>query len=160
MPTRSGHELSARPRAAISPRISRDASTACRAAPGSSRGAPNTAMNPSPRNLLMKPPRRSTASIMKAKRALRNSTTSAGSPRAGLGGEVADVQEHHADLAHLAGELGRLPEQAVDHRGRDVLAEQVGDPLARRHLVHRVAERGAETPTHKSRDEAGHQHDR
>src|SRR5215472_1306114 len=53
-------------------------------------------------------------------------------PIPGIGGEIADVQEHHADRPDVAGELRRGLQQAIDDRGRDMLAEEVGHPLARR----------------------------
>ncbi len=51
-------------------------------------------------------------------------------PLTGCGGEAADVDEHDANAAHLA-ELGSAKgEQPVDHLGRDMLAEEVGDPVS------------------------------
>ena len=54
-----------------------------------------------------------------------------GRPLAGHGGEAADIEEQHADFAHLARRIGQSGEQTVDHGGRNVLAEQVGDAVTR-----------------------------
>jgi hypothetical protein len=55
--------------------------------------------------------------------------------------KVADVKEHHADLAGLARELTRSLERALDHPRRKVLTEQVGHALVRRRLQNWVPTR-------------------
>ena len=76
------------------------------------------------------------------------------------GGEAADVEEQHADPAHLARRIGQRAEQPVDHGRRDVLAEQVGDPVARRRGRHRLLELPAQAAGHDAGDEAAPaQHD-
>ena len=47
------------------------------------------------------------------------------------GGEAAKIDEHDGDAANVAVGAGALGHQALDHLRRDVLAEQVGDAVAR-----------------------------
>jgi len=96
---------------------------------------------------------------MKANTPLRNSTTLGGTPLPRRGREVANVEKHHADLARLPGELRRPLEQAVDHGGRHVLAEQIRHLFARGRLVDGTPERVAQAHRHQARHHAGHEHD-
>ena len=72
-------------------------------------------------------------------------------PSSGVGREIADVEEQHADLADLVGELRRAIQQTIDHRGGDMLAEEIGDALARGSLREDLAELRAQPKG----DEAG-----
>ena len=49
----------------------------------------------------------------------------------GAGGEAAEIDEHHGDMADVAVGAGALGHQPFDHLRGDVLAEQVGDPVPR-----------------------------
>ena len=50
---------------------------------------------------------------------------------AGAGGKAAEIDEHHGDAADFAVGAGALRHQPLDHLRRDVLAEQIGDAVAR-----------------------------
>ena len=56
------------------------------------------------------------------------------------GGEVADVDKHHADPPHFAQFRGADRKQPLDHPRRDVLAEQIGQFVSRRHSGERARE--------------------
>jgi hypothetical protein len=73
---------------------------------------------------------RSTISIISAKKSFSSVHRLVGRARAGHGGKAADVEEQHAHGAALAPQLGI--EQLFHHHRRDMLAEQVGDLVARR----------------------------
>ena len=45
--------------------------------------------------------------------------------------ELSEVDEHHGDAPDIAGRPGAFDHQPFDHLRRDVLAEQVGDAVAR-----------------------------
>ena len=47
------------------------------------------------------------------------------------GGEAADIDEHHGHLVRVGGSVRVRAQQPLDHLRRDVLAEQVGDAVAR-----------------------------
>ena len=80
----------------------------------------------------------------------------AGRPHAGHRREAADVEEQHADLAHLARRIGARGQQAVDHRRRDVLAEHVGDAVARGGGGDRFVELAAQAAGDDAGDHPGH----
>src|ERR1700731_3827741 len=115
-------------------------------------------MKPSLRNLLMKPPCRSIDSIMKPKVALRNSTTLFGPPATGVHRKIPNVEKHHADLARLTREVRWTCKQAIDDRWRNVLAEKVGDAIARGRLLDCVAELCAQPQRYKARYHASDDH--
>ena len=98
---------------------------------------------------------RSTISTMIAKAASRRATTSAGVRDARRGGEAADVDEHDADTAHLAELGGADGEQPVDHLRRDVLAEQIGDAVARRGRVERALEMALDRDADRTGEQPG-----
>ena len=50
-------------------------------------------------------------------------------PRAGR--KTAEIDEHDGDMADIAGGIGALDHQPLDHRGRHMLAEQIGDAVTR-----------------------------
>ena len=66
-------------------------------------------------------------------------------------GETAEIDEHHGDVADVAGGIGALDQQPLDHLRRDVLAEQVGDAIARG----RGRDAGRELPAQLNADRAG-----
>src|ERR1700731_3904211 len=117
-------------------------------------------MKPSPRNLLMKPPCRSIDSIMKPQVALRNSTTCSGRLLRAFTVKFPNVEKHHADLARLTREVRRTCKQAIDDRRRNVLAEKVGDAIARGRLLDCVAELCAQPQRYKARYHASGDHHR
>ena len=108
----------------------------------------------------MMPLCRSTISIISAKKSLSRATVSSAGAHARHGGEAPDVEEQHAHPAHLARRVAQRGEQPVDHGGRDVLAEQVGDAVARRRRGDRRLELPAQAAGHDAGDDAaGQQHD-
>ena len=115
----------------IASSISRAAATARCAGSSASNGAPNSARKPSPRNLFTMPPWRSRISTSTANAPSSRSTTSCGERDARARGEAAEIDEHHGDLADVAFGAGALQQQPLHHLRRDVLAEQVGDAVAR-----------------------------
>ncbi len=50
---------------------------------------------------------------------------------AGAGGKAAEIDEHHGDATEVALAATAFQHQPLDHLRRDVLAEQVGDAVAR-----------------------------
>ncbi len=67
--------------------------------------------------------------------------------------EAPDVEEQHADLAHLARRIAAARrKQSIDHRRRDVLAEHVGDAVARGRGGHRLVELPAQAAGHDAGD--------
>jgi hypothetical protein len=51
--------------------------------------------------------------------------------RASSCGKAAEIDEHDGDPADIAGGAGALDHQTLDHLRRNVLAEQIGDPISR-----------------------------
>src|SRR5262249_39633548 len=138
---------------AIAASISRPAATAWCAASGVANGAPNKARKPSPKNLLTMPPWFSRLSTSTANAPSSRSTTccrlrawaAAVQPR-----KPAKITDHHGDLADVPGTGGALRHQPLHHLGRDVLAEQAGDAIARG----RSQDAGCELPTQLHPDRA------
>src|SRR6266851_9310726 len=65
---------------------------------------------------------------------------------------------HHADLARLAREVRRTCKQTIDDGWRNVLAEEVGDAIARGRLLDCVAELCAQPQCYKARYHASDDH--
>jgi hypothetical protein len=72
--------------------------------------------------------------------------------------EVPDIEKHHADLARLAREVRRTCKQTIDDGWRNVLAEEVGDAIARGRLLDCVAELCAQPQCYKARYHASDDH--
>ena len=108
---------------------------------GSRSGAPNTASRPSPRNLFAWPPCSVTHGTTIPKRSFRKLTVSRALERCANCGEVADVEDHHGDLALLAlDQLAALLEHALGHVGVDVGAERLAQRLALGEALHHLVE--------------------
>ncbi len=80
--------------------------------------------------------------------------------RARAGGEAAEIDEHDGDAADVAVGLGALGHQALDHLRRDVLAEQIGDAVARGGRLDARLELPPQLVTDRAREHAADQDDR
>ena len=111
---------------------------------------------PSP-NLFTMPPWRSECRTARQGRR-RTSTTSCGE-RSRAGGKTAEIDEHHGNAANVA--LGALAfqHQTLDHLRRDVLAEQIGDAVARGGRHDAGLELPAQLQAYRPRQHAADQYD-
>ena len=81
--------------------------------------------------------------------------------RAGAGarGKTAEIDEHDGDAADVAVGAGALRHQPLDHLRRDVLAEQIGDAVARGRGHDAGLELPAQLHPDRARQHAADQHD-
>ena len=103
------------------------------------------------------PPWRSRMSTSVANAPSSRSTTSSRGAGAGAGGKTAEIDEHDGDPADLAVGAFAFRHQPLDHLRRDVLAEQVGDAVARRRREDAGFELAAQLQPHRARQHAANQ---